>query len=319
MAIYEPKARTLAYAFQTGGSRPGSYPSTADAFLPIMRTQTNFTDDLNIQDVEEATGDNFVLVDGIPTNPKTSGTVVMPFRPSVLTTFLSHCCVPGGAMAEPDPITFWVGNGLDEDCFHDMFLNSMDIIVPASGEATINAQFVGITKRVVNDSATQTYAQPTYERGFRIGDLLGATFGSETAVTRINNFTIHIQPTTTLYYGSRGDGSNYPSDTIIQKINASVDLVRAYQTSAVKKAFLLECGSPMSITLKLKSTCHAVGVVTTNAAWQFVFPNALYYTEDVNTPNDNDPIDETLMFKGLRSTLSASSFSPMVTTITAPS
>lgn len=318
MAIYAPKVRTVAFAAQSG-SRPTTYPTTADGFLPITRTQTTFTDALNIQDQEEATGDYFVLVDGIPQQPKTQATIVMPFRPSTMTTFLSHCCLPGGALAAPDPLTFWVFNGLDEDEFKDMFLDSMDLIIPATGEASINANFVGITPRHVNTTGFQTYVAPTYERGFRLGDLLGATFGSESSVIRINNFTVHVQPTTTLYYGSRGDGSNYASDAITQKLNASVDLVRAYQTAAVKNAFLTECGAPMSITLKLKSTCSAVGSATTNAAWQFVFPAALMYTEQIGNANDTDPIDETLMFKGLRTTLSASSFSPMVTTITAPS
>lgn len=318
MAIYAPKSRTVAWATQSG-SRPVTYPTTAAGFLPINRNSTTFTDELNIQDQEEATGDYYVLVDGIPQNPKTSGTVVMPFRPSTLTSFLSHCCLPGGALAVPDPLTFWVNNGLDEDVFHDMFLDSLDIIVPATGESTLNAKFTGITKRVTNTTGFQTYAAPTYERAFRLGDLQPTIFGAESAVNRINNFTIHVQPTTTLYYGSRGDGSNYPSDTIIQKLSASVDLVRAYQTSAVKTAFLTECGAPMSITLKLLSGCSAVGVSTTGAAWQFVFPAALLYTEVIDASSTTDPIDESLMFKGLRTTLSASSYSPMVTTITAPS
>ena len=274
-------------------------PATTPTFLPIVRSQTKFKNELNIQEQKYATGDYFITVDGIPVEPRTSGVVVAPFSPTVLNAFLAACCLATGPLIAPVPITWFQGNGFDEDVFSDMFFNGGTIVVSGQQPAQINFNFVGITEST--SAAARTASVPTYERPYRISNVQGATMLGD-AVDRFSSITIRIMSAIQLYFGSRNDGSSYASDTILEELGAAADIVRAYNSATQKAAVLNECGAPGAIVLPFVSTCGATHSHT------FTFPNALYQARDTDA-QDNAPIAELLTFLGLRATVSP--YSPL--------
>lgn len=279
--------RYIGFAVQSAIGTPASAPSV---FLPLERSTAKFKNELNVTEERDTTGDYFILVDGIPTQPHTSGVLACPFRPTILNTLLAACCLPGGAMVPPVPLTVFQGSGFDEDIFSDMFFAGGDISVAQNQAARINFNFLGLEKSVPH--AVRTATLPAYERAYRLGNLGPATMGADT-VNRFDSLTIKIVSNIQLYYGSRGDGSSYPSDAILEELGASVDLVRAYNSATHKTTFLNECGVPVSIVLPFSTNCGTAHSHTFN------FPVALYTAEELDAA-DNAPITEMLTFLALR-------------------
>lgn len=301
MAIFSSARRYLAIATQSAQGTPAAAPT---AWLPVVKSQTKFKYDMKIQDEKVATGDYYILVDGIPVQPSATGTIVVPFKPTVINPLLAACCVAGGDLIPPVFLTVWVGGGVDEDVYSDVFFSGGQMVVGQQQVAQWTLNFMGMQKPTQH--AVRTPVIPTYERAYRLKDLLPATVFADTTVTRIDSLTIKLVSGVTAYFGSRGDGTDGPSDLILEELGAGVDLVRAYQSAAAKADFLNSCGAPGVLDFKLSTTCG------TAHSHEFAFPNALLITDDNDAP-DNAPIDEMLSFTALRA--ATTSGSPMVSTI----
>lgn len=301
MAIFSSAKRYLAIAVQSGQGSPASAPTS---WLPVVRSQTKFKWDMKIQDEKVATGDYYILVDGVPVQPQASGTIVVPFKPTVINTLLGACCMPGGDLIPPTWLTVFVGGGVDEDIYSDVLFSGGQMTVNQQQPAQWSLNFMGMQKPTQH--AVRTVTVPTYERAYRLKNLLTATVLADSSVTRIDSLTVRVISGIAAYYGSRGDGTDGPSDLIQEELGAGVDLVRGYQSAATKTAFLDSCGEPGIIDLTLQTTCG------TTHSHNFHLPNALAYTREDDAA-DNMPIQESLTFNGLRNT--SGSGSPMTVTI----
>lgn len=302
MAIFSSAKRYCAVAVQSGQGSPAASPTI---WLPVVKSQTKFRWDMKIQDEKVATGDYYTLVDGIPVQPSATGTIVVPFKPTVINALLAACCVAGGDLIAPVYLTVWMGGGVDEDIYADVLFSGGQMVVSQTQVAQWSLNFMGMQKPTPH--ALRTVVIPTYERAYRLKDLLPATVFADTTVTRVDSLTIHIVSGITAYYGSRGDGTDGPSDLIIEELGAGVDLVRGYQSAAAKAAFLNSCGAPGALDFKLSTTCG------TAHSHEFAMANALLVTDENDAP-DNAPIAETLSFRALRA--ATTSGSPLVSTIT---
>lgn len=302
MAVYSSAKRYLAIAAQSGQGTPAAAPTL---FLPVIRSQSKFKWDQKIQDEKTATGDYFILVDGIPQQPQASGTIVVPFKPSVINPLLAACSMPGGDLAAPVWLTVWIGGGVDEDIYSDVLFSGGQMTCTQQQAAQWSLNFIGMQKPVAHALRTPTI--PTYERAYRLKNLLPATTLTETNVTRFDSLTIRIVSGITAYFGSRGDGTDGPSDLIQEELGAGVDFVRAYQSATAKAAFLDACGEPGLMDFKFQTTCN-----NTTHSHEFSFPNALYYSRE-DDAQDNAPLTEMLTFNGLRATTGTGS--PLTVTI----
>jgi len=288
---YPSAKRYIGFATQTAKGSPASTPSL---FLPHVAAQSKFKWNRNAQDEKYQTGDLFMLVDGIAVKPMASGVLVVPFKPSALNPLLANCCYADGDILPPVYSTFFVGDGLNEKIYSDVLCTSAKMAVSDDDNAALwTLNFLGLNIPVPH--AVRTATLPAYEKSYRMPDLLPATFMDVTGVNGFESLTWTLDAGSTAYYGSKGDGTDGPSEIIVNELNGTVDGVMSYVSDAYRLAYVNACGNFGAYLFEFKSTCG------TPHSHIFGLPNGMIYDDEENAP-DNLVINETFVIKGARQT-----------------
>lgn len=283
--------RYIGFATQTAKGTPATTPSL---FIPHVASQSKFKWNANKQDEKYQTGDLFVLVDGIPVKPMASGVIVCPFKPSALNSLLANCCYVNGDIAPPVYSTFFIGDGINEKVYSDVLCSQAKMAVVDDGNPAMwTLNFLGLNVPTVGTVHTPTL--PTYERSYRMADLQPFTFMGVTPVNGMESMNWTLDAGSTAYYGSKGDGTDGPSDIIVNELNATVDGVMSYISDAYRLAYINACGNFGVYTFEFKSTCG------TAHSHIFSLPNGSIYDDEENAP-DNLVINEAFTVKGIRQT-----------------
>lgn len=283
--------RYIAVGHQSALGTPAAAPTIA---LPVVKSQSKVMWNMNLQDEKYATGDLYLLVDAVPVKPLTSGTIVFPFKPHVLNTYLGWCSYLNGSIPMPSWLTFFIGDGYTEHVFSDVLFTSGTMACDnGSGPAMWTQQFMGLHPSTTHAVRDVSGLMPAYERSFRLENLLAATILANTAALNIEAFQWYITAGVTAYYGSKGDGSLGPSDLIINELGATMSITRAALDNLVQAAYVNSCGAPGDFLLKLQTSCG------TTYSHSFELPNGLIDSDDFEAPDDL-PIHEAFTVKGLR-------------------
>lgn len=283
--------RYTGFCVQTAKGTAAAAPSL---YIPSVMSQCKWKWNANMQEEKYSTGDLFVLVDGIPTKPMASGTLVCPFKPSVLNSFYAACCYANGDVLAPVWITFFLGDGFKEKIFVDVLCTQSKMnVADDEAPALWTMSFLGIAPPITH--VVRTVTLPAYERSFRLKDLVSSTILGTAGINGMESMQWTIDAGTTAYYGSRGDGGDGPSDLIINELNVTVDGTLAYNSDILRAAIVNACGAPGSCIFELDSTCG------TEHTHTLALPNGLTWDEETNAP-DNAVIDETFTLRGLRQT-----------------
>lgn len=287
---FKSALRYTAWAIQTAKGTPATTPTL---FIPSVMAQCKWKWNANIQEETYSTGDLFTLVDGIPTKPMASGTIVCPFKPSVLNTFFAACCYAAGDVLAPVYCTFFIGDGFNEKVFSDVLCTSSKMYVTDDdAPATWTMGFLGLN--IPTTHAVRTPTLPAYERSYRLTNLVGCTILGTASINGTEQLTWNIDAGTTAYYGSRGDGKDGPTELVVNSLKVTVDQVLAYQNDTIRAAYVTSCGAPGTNTWEFDTTC---GTTHTHA---LTVPNGLVVDDEENAP-DNLVINESFSLKGLRS------------------
>jgi len=299
MATYSSRLKYIAWNTEV---TPGTLLRTTPTFVRATLDQCTDRWVENQQAELVTTGDYFPTVDTIPNQPHAEITIVAPFFPSQLNTLFANCCLLTGASTNPGPLippvstSIMIGKGLDEDGYAGCQNVGTVITIPQAGECSVAWRFIGSEKPAPN--AVQTITLPAYERPYRKSNLQLATLiGSGTPLTekKFNNLQINIVCDNLPLYDSRGDGLDGISEFALNELNATLTLLRRYQSATEKAKFLSECGAPGVITIKLATTCGA------SHSHTFNWPNAEYVDNMQGAPA-RERINETLTAMGLRNT-----------------
>lgn len=288
---FQSAKRYIGFATQTA---KGSVAAAPTLYIPHVASQSKFKWNRNAQDEKYQTGDLFVLVDGIAVKPMASGVIVCPFKPAVLNPLLANCCYANGDILPPVYSTFFVGDGLNEKIYKDVLCTQTKMNVTDDDNAALwTINFLGLS--VPTPHAVRTPTLPAYEKSYRMTDLLPATFMGVTGVNGFESLSWTLDAGSTAYYGSKGDGTDGPSDIIVNELNGTIDGVMAYISDAYRLAYVNACGNFGNYVFEMKTACG------TAHSHIFALPNGMIYDDEENAP-DNLVINETFTIKGARQT-----------------
>lgn len=291
MATQASSKRYFAFSVQSAKGTPASSPSL---FIPVVTASSRAKWSQNLQQEKYAQGDKFLLVDGIPVKPSASLTVVCPFKPSVLNSLLAACCYANGDLIDPVWCTWFIGDGSTEKIFTDvLFTDGKMDVDDSSGPALWTLNMLGLN--IPTNHTVRTRTLPAYERSFRMSNMMPNTYFANANVKNIEKMTWNVTAGVTAYFGSRGDGTDGPSDLISNELGATMDVTKAYEDDVVDAAYLNACGLPGVFTAVLTTAC---GTAHTHS---FSLPNGLVADEEIMAPDDL-PLDQGFTVWGLRAT-----------------
>lgn len=293
MALQPSYKRYIGWAKQSAKGTPATAPTIA---LPVVKSQSKFLTNMNLQDEKYSTGDLFILVDGIPVKPLITGVTVIPFKPHVLNAFLASMCYLNGDLAIPDWCTFFVGDGYNEKKYSDVLMTTAEMNCDdGAGPALWTHNFLGLQPAVPGTMRDVTSLIPVYERSFRMVNLLPATILTNTTKNNIEVLKWMIGSGVTAYYGSRGDGKEGPGDLIINELSAGMDITMGAEDDLVRLAYVNACGAPGDFLTKFQTNCSG-----TTYSHSFELDNGLIHSDEQDSPDDL-PINEPFTVRGLRS------------------